>query len=778
MANIQKFGGFRFIQGYNPTGSTYTVSDVIKYIAGNTELQNAICFVSTGADTKRPNYIVFNGKAFGDAEALNQYLNELQVSAITESTEGTKIPQVIAVKKYVESEIRKVNTTIDGLNETVTASTNNLEIKIVQENGLLKTVTLTEKALEDTIAGASGDTLNKLVNAGQVKEYVAPQIETLKGRIDGLGTAAHSNVLTGSTISATSENLTTEGQVKNYVDGEITNAINGLDSTATTATAHLNVEIVQTKGELASVAVTESNFGTAANAAVLTGETISGTSANLTTEGQVKKYVESEIAKVNNAIGDLDATITASTAHLNVEIVQTDGELTSFTVEEKNFGDAANRNALSTDATISGNAGEDKLVSAKQVVGYVNTIVDGLDSTVTGTSEQSDIKVEVIQTNGKITDVNVTDSLGTVARKDVFEGTISGTTGVDAAIPTVEQVKAYVTSSVASLNGAMHFIGAADKLPENNSGYTAGDVILVGTKEYVFTKTNQWVELGDESIYVAKATEIAGIQIQGGISKNALMDALGLDTAGLNANVTSNTTTNGEITVQVVETKGKITEVKVTDRLGTAAGKNVLTGYISGATVSNQGGSLVTADQVMDWTSDTNNAVNNAKNDIKLIKDDLYNKFVKTVNGIEPEIGKGDDVSKRSQNVYIGGQDIKVNKVTGSTFTEPTSGVSIVNYQDTIENAIIGLETAIAETSKLSSTDDSITVTATDYSGAKVNKIAVNKKTLVDTDVAAGKTVQFEQDNSTGPLYGVMYYIADEITDIEIPTRQGGGGPV
>lgn len=763
MANIQKFGGFRFIKGCNAEGTTYAVSDVINYITGNTELQNAICFVSTGADTKRPNYIVFNGKAFGDAEALNQYLNELQVSAITDSAENdAKIPQVIAVKNYVATKIGEVTTAISNLDKTETASTNNLEIQIVQENGLLKTITLTEKTLEGTIAGASGDTLNKLVNAGQVKEYVGGEITKVNTTITNLGDAAKKTVLketiAQSVASGTTGNLTTAGQVKEYVDGEITSAINGLDSTATTTTAHLNVQIVQTDGELASVAVEEKNFGTAANAAVLTGETISGESANLTSEKQVKKYVESEIAKVNNTIGDLDATITASTAHLNVEIVQTDGKLASVAVTESKFGDAANRNALSTDATISGNADSDKLVDAKQVVDYVTTTVNGLDSTGTGTSTKSGIKVDVVQTDGKITGVAVVDSLGTAAKSDVFEGTISGTTNVDGAIPTVLQVKDYVTSSVASLNGAMRFIGKKDSVPTDNSGYTAGDVILVGNKEYVFDGTN-WVELGDGSLYVTKATAIAGHEIQTGITKEALMDALGLDKTGLNADVTS--TGNTKIAVQVVETKGKITAVNVTDNLGTAASANVLTGTIADAT-GNSVSNLVTAGQVKAWTFETSQ-------DVQDIKDLLADgtEFVKSVNGITPT----------SHAVNIGGQHIKVNAGTGNPNYDPTSGVSIVNYKGNVEDAIIGLETAIAETSKLNSNDKSITVNPTDYKGASVNDIAVNKKVLADTDVAAGNAVELRQDG-TGALYGVMYYIADEITNIEIPVEQGGGGPV
>ena len=61
----------------------------------------------------------------------------------------------------------------------------------------------------------------------------------------------------------------------------------------------------------------------------------------------------------------------------------------------------------------------------------------------------------------------------------------------------------FVLESVADLNGAMHFVGALDAVPTDNSQYSAGDVILVGYDEYVFDGT-AWKPLGNESIYKTK----------------------------------------------------------------------------------------------------------------------------------------------------------------------------------------------------------------------------------------------------------------------------------
>lgn len=64
----------------------------------------------------------------------------------------------------------------------------------------------------------------------------------------------------------------------------------------------------------------------------------------------------------------------------------------------------------------------------------------------------------------------------------------------------------FVLASVADLNGAMHFVGKLDAIPEGeaNDAYDAGDVILVGYDEYVFDGTT-WQPLGNESIYQLKA---------------------------------------------------------------------------------------------------------------------------------------------------------------------------------------------------------------------------------------------------------------------------------
>lgn len=88
-----------------------------------------------------------------------------------------------------------------------------------------------------------------------------------------------------------------------------------------------------------------------------------------------------------------------------------------------------------------------------------------------------------------------------------------------------------ITNTLANLNGAMRFKGVKESVPADNSGYISGDVIIVGTKEYVFDGT-KWVELGDETT--------AGTLISG-ITNN--------QTSTANKTVTALTQTNGVVTL-------------------------------------------------------------------------------------------------------------------------------------------------------------------------------------------------------------------------------------
>ena len=103
-------------------------------------------------------------------------------------------------------------------------------------------------------------------------------------------------------------------------------------------------------------------------------------------------------------------------------------------------------------------------------------------------------------------------------------------------LATSKAIAAYLEGAIAGLTGAMHFAGVKETLPAVSEG-VAGDVIIVGTTEYVHDGT-KWVEIGDEGVYqtitgaeakfVQKTFTIAGIDMADNIDADELKAALEL----------------------------------------------------------------------------------------------------------------------------------------------------------------------------------------------------------------------------------------------------------
>lgn len=103
-------------------------------------------------------------------------------------------------------------------------------------------------------------------------------------------------------------------------------------------------------------------------------------------------------------------------------------------------------------------------------------------------------------------------------------------------LATSKAIAAYIEGEIAGLTGAMHFVGVKEELPADSDG-EAGDVIIVGTTEYVHNGT-KWVEIGDEGIYqtiagaeakfVQKTFTIANIDMNDNITADELKAALEL----------------------------------------------------------------------------------------------------------------------------------------------------------------------------------------------------------------------------------------------------------
>lgn len=248
--------------------------------------------------------------------------------------------------------------------------------------------------------------------------------------------------------------------------------------------------------------------------------------------------------KITNAIGALDYTGKATDAAKFVtNVTETNGiiEVTTGSIEVADVPELPQSKVTGLETALAGKqdnvpfenkpSESDKVATVQSIVGRIGALdhvnaddatsaekivaeVTQADGIVTVKKVAvADILPDVTDTeNGFVVAVNQTDGKIAVTHKSAtdvlsFAGNYKGAENPIA-------TRDYVTSAVADLNGAMHFIGVSTTDPNGESGPTvtgvasfkAGDVVLFGYDEYVYDGSN-WVILGNESIY-AKDSEV------------------------------------------------------------------------------------------------------------------------------------------------------------------------------------------------------------------------------------------------------------------------------
>lgn len=207
--------------------------------------------------------------------------------------------------------------------------------------------------------------------------------------------------------------------------------------------------------------------------------TMSGVGTTLVSGGEVATKVSKF---VNDRIGEevekLDATVSSDTTNVNIAIVETDGKLTSVTVSEDYATVTYVARTDEQDASISfDDAGSDKLIKSKdlkKVADYAKDLYDqevedrnaaiaGLDSDITS-DDAAVAKVQVVEVDGKITDVVVTNvSAGVSAAGDAGARTLTADTETGAVTGAdIAAIKTYVDGMVADTNGSFVAITEAE----------------------------------------------------------------------------------------------------------------------------------------------------------------------------------------------------------------------------------------------------------------------------------------------------------------------------
>lgn len=139
-------------------------------------------------------------------------------------------------------------------------------------------------------------------------------------------------------------------------------------------------------------------------------------------------------------------------------------------------------------------------------------------------------------------------TLGTAAQKDVAAGVSAGEQGL--------VTGAMVQAAIAGISGSMHFRGVVASF-DDITDPAAGDVIIIGVKEYVYGgEPAAWHELGDESIYALKTVTIGTQNLSANINLDTLAADMGL---GKLAKKDSATGTVAGQTISGVKATGTVT---------------------------------------------------------------------------------------------------------------------------------------------------------------------------------------------------------------------------
>lgn len=215
---------------------------------------------------------------------------------------------------------------------------------------------------------------------------------------------------------------------------------------------------------------------------------------------------------INSALDALDSTKrqAAGADGLALEVVQENGAIKSIsgsiaagTYDAAGAAQAVKDelNPLITAAKAQADKGVTDAAAAKKAADDASAKVDSsiasLDYPDYTAGEATGTTISFVGT------ISETDGVISAEKRDlVFESAYNPETNKAATI-------ADITTAVADLNGAMHYVGKEAKVPTNVSGYKAGDVIIVDTKEYVFDGT-KFDELGDEGAIGAALASLHG----------------------------------------------------------------------------------------------------------------------------------------------------------------------------------------------------------------------------------------------------------------------------
>ena len=415
-----------------------------------------------------------------------------------ESAIGKRITAAEGKITTAESDIDAVEAKLAGIDGTVTAYVEGKETTI---NAAIKKNT-------DAITKLNGD----VATEGSVDYKVATAKTDLNKVIDGKADKATTLADYGITDAYTQEQINTKLAAKQD-NVEFDGAYNASSNKAATVST-VTSAISGIKGVYADASKDDETIAGAkkyADDKASTALTDAKAYADglITGDSGITKRVEAlegkvDVDKVSTAISSTKTeligvaadtadkdTIKGAKAYADSKATEVAGSVTSLT-EKVTANETAITNLNGAD-TVEGSVDYKIKVAKNSILGDAATATEA-DKTIEGLSKKLTATTTSLQGN-----------IDAKQDKLSFEGAYNKDTNP---VTTKTYVDSAITSATAGLTGAMHFKGKIDALPAVTD-YVAGDVIIVGQKEYVLLDdagTKSWSLLGDEGSYAVKGS--------------------------------------------------------------------------------------------------------------------------------------------------------------------------------------------------------------------------------------------------------------------------------
>lgn len=446
-----------------------------------------------------------------------------------------------ALSSAIKTSLSKADTALQAADITASKTNGTIAVKgtDVKVTGLADAAYTTVKSIEDKIATAKSEAIadagtaadtkiaTKVGEIGDktVKAYTDDAVSAVESKVDDLTTSVGALDLKALAHLDTVDEAHLEEKLAAKINGKATKAttLEGYGITDAMTKTAIESAISTAKTEAATDATSKAN---AAKTAVI--GTAGDTADDDTVKG-AKAYADSIGTNLKGTVVGKSTDKSSADTIYGAKAYADDKANAAKTAAEKTAADAlspvsakatANETAIATlNGTGAGSVSK-KITDAIADLDVADTAKTG--EFVTAVSE-TDGKISVSRAALKASDIpnittaKLTDFATEMAKKQnslEFMTAPSSSNKVATA--------ADLTSAVAGLSGAMHYIGASSTDPmlpagptvtDHTGAFASGDVVTWGdNKEYVYDGT-KWRVLGDEGSYIVKGTKFTNSDI-------------------------------------------------------------------------------------------------------------------------------------------------------------------------------------------------------------------------------------------------------------------------